>query len=85
MVSRVTAMIEILLIEDNPGDVKITVEAFRDAKITTRIRTVETGEDALRYLRGQPPYLDRPPQSCGARPQFAGRERLRCFGRDEGG
>ena len=56
--SRSPAIVEILLIEDNPGDVKITVEAFRDAKVSARVHTVENGEDALRYLRGQPPYID---------------------------
>ncbi len=48
--------LEILLIEDNAGDAKLTIEAFRDAKIPATIHTVENGEDALRFLRREPPY-----------------------------
>ena len=49
-------IVEILLIEDNEGDVRLTSEALRDAKTPVRVHTVATGEDALRFLRREPPY-----------------------------
>ena len=45
------APIEILLIEDNPDDVDLTVEAFRAITRPTRLNVVENGADALAYLR----------------------------------
>jgi two-component system, chemotaxis family, response regulator Rcp1 len=43
--------IEILLIEDNPDDVDLTVEAFRAVTRPTRLNVVENGADAVAYLR----------------------------------
>jgi two-component system, chemotaxis family, response regulator Rcp1 len=43
--------IEILLIEDNPGDVELTLEALEDARITNRVTTFNDGEAALAYLQ----------------------------------
>jgi CheY-like chemotaxis protein len=43
--------LEILLIEDNPGDVRLTQEAFKDARIDSRLRVAQNGEDAIAYLR----------------------------------
>jgi chemotaxis family two-component system response regulator Rcp1 len=48
--------IEILLVEDNPGDARLTREALRAGKIHTRLNLVTDGEEALRYLRRQEPY-----------------------------
>jgi two-component system, chemotaxis family, response regulator Rcp1 len=45
------APIEILLIEDNPDDVDLTVEAFRAVTRPTRLNVVENGADAIAYLR----------------------------------
>ena len=59
-------ILEVLLVEDNAGDAKLTIEAFRDAKIPARVHTVESGEDALRFLRREPPYLQRADASYGA-------------------
>jgi chemotaxis family two-component system response regulator Rcp1 len=42
--------IEILLVEDNPGDVRLTREALRDAKLLIRLRVVGDGVEALAYL-----------------------------------
>lgn len=42
---------EILLVEDNPGDVFLTQEAFREGHLLHRISVVEDGEEALRFLR----------------------------------
>jgi chemotaxis family two-component system response regulator Rcp1 len=41
---------EILLVEDNPGDVDLTKEAFEEAKFRNNLHVVEDGEQALDYL-----------------------------------
>lgn len=48
--------IEILLIEDNPGDVLLTREAFSDSKIVNAIHVAQDGEEALAYLRKEEGY-----------------------------
>jgi two-component system, chemotaxis family, response regulator Rcp1 len=42
--------VEILLIEDNPGDVKLTQHALKSAKVMNRMNVVEDGEAAVEYL-----------------------------------
>ena len=43
--------IEILLVEDNPGDARLAWEAIREAKVSNNLRWVSDGVDALAYLR----------------------------------
>ena len=50
--------IEILLAEDNPGDARLTVEGFKDAKVKHNITVVEDGKEALAYLRQESPYAN---------------------------
>ncbi len=50
--------IEILMVEDNPGDVRLTVEALKEGKVRNNLYTVEDGEEALRYLRRQGQYAE---------------------------
>ena len=50
--------IEILLAEDNPGDARLTVEGFKDAKVKNNITVVEDGMEALAYLRHEGPYAN---------------------------
>jgi CheY-like chemotaxis protein len=45
--------IEVLLVEDDPGDVLMTQEAFADYKIANRLTVVNNGEDAIAYMRKQ--------------------------------
>jgi CheY-like chemotaxis protein len=52
--------VEILLVEDNPDDVELTLHALKRYKLANRIEVVRDGEEALNYLFG-----------CGA---FAGRD-----------
>ena len=52
--------IEILLVEDNPGDVHLTLEAFKDARIENTVHVVSDGEDALRFLRREDGHGDAP-------------------------
>ena len=42
--------IDILLVEDNPGDVRLTKEIFREGRIANRIDAVEDGVEAMDYL-----------------------------------
>ena len=50
--------IEIMLAEDNPGDARLTVEGFKDAKVKNNITVVEDGKEALAYLRHEGPYAN---------------------------
>jgi chemotaxis family two-component system response regulator Rcp1 len=50
--------IEILLVEDNPGDVGLTREMIGSSKIKTVISNVGDGEEAMAYLRRTGPYAD---------------------------
>lgn len=52
--------IEILLVEDNPGDVRLAVEALRDAKVANRLHVVEDGVEAMSFLRREGRYADVP-------------------------
>ena len=45
--------IEILLVEDSPGDVRLTIEALRDAKVRNNLSVAWDGVEALDYLRQQ--------------------------------
>jgi CheY-like chemotaxis protein len=51
-----TDPINILLAEDNEDDVLMIQEAFNEANLANIIHVVSDGEQALRYLRRQPPY-----------------------------
>lgn len=47
---------EILLIEDNLGDIRLIKEAFKEEKIINRVSVVEDGEAAMAFLRREGPY-----------------------------
>ena len=48
--------VEILLVEDNPGDVRLTQEIFKEGKLGNRLSVVTDGEEALAFLRRQGRY-----------------------------
>ena len=48
--------IEILLVEDNPGDVRLTQEALGEAKVRNNLAVARDGVEALEYLRRQGPF-----------------------------
>ena len=52
--------IEILLVEDNPGDVRLTREALREAKVINNLSVAQDGVEALAYLRREGQYTDVP-------------------------
>jgi two-component system response regulator len=51
--------VEILLVEDNPNDVELTLHALRRGNVTNRIQVVRDGAEALDYIFGTGPYADR--------------------------
>lgn len=51
---------EILLVEDNPGDVFLTREAFREGRIHHHMSVADDGEEALQFLRREGPYRNAP-------------------------
>ena len=52
--------IEILLVEDNPGDARLTREAFADASVSNNLSVVGDGEQAMAFLRRQGNYSGAP-------------------------
>ena len=56
MTDAVEARTTILLVEDDPGDVLMTQEAFEHHKIRNALHVVSDGAEALRYVRREPPY-----------------------------
>jgi CheY-like chemotaxis protein len=50
--------IEVLLVEDDPGDVLMTREAFEEHKLRNRLTVVSDGAEALAYLRREGGYAD---------------------------
>jgi two-component system, chemotaxis family, response regulator Rcp1 len=52
--------IEVLLVEDSPGDVRLTQEAFRDANRSVRLHVASDGVEAMAFLRHQGAYSQVP-------------------------
>ena len=56
MTPELVRPVEILLVEDNPGDVRLTMEALKEAKVINNLTVLKDGEEALSYLRRQGSY-----------------------------
>ena len=68
--------IEILLVEDNPGDVRLTIEALKEGKVLNHLTVVEDGVEAMAFLRREGAYRRRaPPRPDPARPEPAAERR----------
>lgn len=52
--------IEVLLVEDNPGDVRLTMEALKEGKMLNRVSVVGDGVEALSFLRREHKYDQAP-------------------------
>lgn len=50
--------VKILLVEDNEGDIVLTLEGLREARINNHVNVVKDGEQALHYLRKTGAYAD---------------------------
>ncbi len=53
-----TKAINILLVEDNPGDVRLTQEVLKDGKICNTLNIAQDGEEAVAYLKKIDKYKD---------------------------
>ena len=53
-------MIDILLVEDNPGDVRLAQEALKESKVRNKLFIVEDGVEAMGFLRQTGKYKDAP-------------------------
>jgi len=54
------APIEVLLVEDSPGDVRLTREAFKDAKVHINLHVASDGNEAMAFLLGRGEYVGVP-------------------------
>jgi CheY-like chemotaxis protein len=50
--------IEILLVEDNPGDVRLTIEGLKEGKVRNNLHVAKDGVEALAFLRREANYAD---------------------------
>ncbi|CUW40934.1 Signal transduction response regulator, CheY-like response regulator [Magnetospirillum sp. XM-1] len=51
---------EILLVEDNPGDARLAQEALKEGRMTSRLKVVVDGVEAMSFLRREGPYAGSP-------------------------
>lgn len=56
---RIAKPIQILMVEDNPDDIELTMEALKDAKVGNILKVVKDGEEALAICAGRVPIRDR--------------------------
>jgi CheY-like chemotaxis protein len=54
------APLEVLLVEDNPGDVRLTQEAFKDAKVLVNLHVASDGTRAMAFLKREGEHADAP-------------------------
>lgn len=57
---RVAEPVEILLVEDNPGDARLAQEALKEGQIVNHLHVVRDGVEAMAFLRRQPPFIEVP-------------------------
>jgi len=55
-----TGPIEMLLVEDNPGDVRLTKEALKEGRVKNNLHVVVDGVEAMAFLRREGEYADAP-------------------------
>ncbi len=53
-------IVEILLIEDSPGDIRLTKEALKESKISNNLHVVTDGEEAMAFLRKEGKFSEKP-------------------------
>jgi CheY-like chemotaxis protein len=58
--TRVGTLTNVLLVEDSPGDVRLTREAFREANGAVQLHVASDGVEAIAFLRQQGQYADAP-------------------------
>lgn len=60
MTDPVIRAAEVLLVEDNPADVRLTQEAMKEGRLLNHLHVVADGEQALQFLRQEEPYTTAP-------------------------
>lgn len=53
-------IVDVLLVEDNPGDIRLTQEAMKEAKLTNTLYVARNGMDAMDFLNKQGSFIDAP-------------------------
>ena len=79
--------IQVLLVEDSPGDVRLTREAFRDINAAVQLHVVSDGVEAMAFLRHEGAYPNSPRPDLTLLdlnlPRMDGREVLACIKSDD--
>ena len=57
-IAKTVEPLELLLVEDNPGDVRLTEEALQEGRVYNKIHVVDDGVEALAFLRREGRYAD---------------------------
>jgi CheY-like chemotaxis protein len=60
LIGKDAAPIEVLLVEDSPGDVRLTQEAFKDAKVHINLHVASDGAKAIIFLRREGEHSNAP-------------------------
>ena len=60
MIEEKAAPIEVLLVEDSPGDVRLTLEAFRTINDSVHLHVASDGVEAMAFLRREEPHAQAP-------------------------
>jgi two-component system, chemotaxis family, response regulator Rcp1 len=60
MALRQSRPVEVLLVEDNPGDVRLTQEAFKDGRVMVHLTVAVDGVEAMEILKRNGPHADKP-------------------------
>lgn len=60
MIAMHAVPFEVLLVEDSPGDVRLTKEAFKDAKVHINLHVAPDGAEAMAYLERQGEHSNAP-------------------------
>lgn len=60
MLKRQSRPVEVLLVEDNPGDVRLTQEALKDGRVLVNLTVATDGVEALEFLKGSGAHPSKP-------------------------
>jgi chemotaxis family two-component system response regulator Rcp1 len=88
MKTKRNGLVQILLVEDNPGDVRLTQEALKEGDLPNRLHVVKDGVEALAFLRREGVHADAPRPDLILLdlnlPKKSGREVLEVIKQDDG-
>jgi len=72
-------VVDLLLVEDNPGDVRLTEEALRDAGMPIHLSVAADGVEAVDFLHRRGKYKNAPRPDLTRLSQFEGFDPGKCF------